>query len=400
MKSNVRAARAAWPLAGVAGLAGLFACAAHAQVAGTAAGSTEAVDTLRWHAQARLERDSNVLRAPDAVSDEVGVLSAGVRLDKRYSLQRVTLDAQAATYRFRELSALDYRSLNYRAAWDFQVTPRFQGTASAERRQYRDITDASSTTARAARRLERDELLEGAWLPGGGWRAMAGVSRYSSASDDPRSLESSPSVASTRVGGGYEFPSGSLVTLQWRRGDGEYRSGQGPDFRETEPFVTVRWPAGARTTLQARAGHLSREHDAAGERDFRGAVGNASVEWTYSPKTRAQAGVVRELGSYEAAGGGSVRGWRWYLEPTWKPTEKTAVRLRFSHETRDWRAVSAAAPDAGREDRTRLAGLTLEWMPLRAVTFSTSVRQERRDSNLPAYDFRTTVYGVGVRLDI
>lgn len=386
-----------WPWVGclVWPVAGLLASAAHAQDAG----SGEVVDTLRWRAAASAEHDSNVLRAPTAVSDEVGVLSAGVRLDKRYSLQHLTLDAEAATHRFRDLSALDYRTLNYRGAWDFQVTPRLQGTASATRRQYRDITDASTATARAARRTERDDLLEAAWLPGGGWRALAGVERTSSASDDPRSLESSPRVNSARAGAGYEFPSGALATLQWRRGEGEYRNGSGPDFRETEPFLTLRWPAGARTSLQAQAGRLHRMHDGAGERDFRGAVGHASLTWTYSPKTRVEAGLSRDLGSYEVAGGGHIRGWRWHVEPSWKPSEKTLVRLRLAHESRDWRTVSPSAPDAGREDRTRWAALLLEWLPARALSLTASVRGERRDSNLSAYDFRATIYALGARLE-
>ena len=278
----------------MAALAGLVACDARAQ----AADAGEPGDTLRWRAAARVEHDSNVLRAPVAVSDEIAVLSSGVRLDKRYSLQRLTLDAEAARYRFSDLSALDYHTLNYRAAWEFQVTPRFQGTASARRQQYRDITDASSAIARAARRIERDDLLEAAWMPGGGWRALAGVERSSSASDDPRSLESSPRVRSLRAGIGYELASGTLATLQWRRGEGEYRSGQGPDFRETEPFATLRWPAGGRTSFQAQAGRLSRRHEGAGERDFRGATGHAGVTWTYSPKTRVEAGLARDLGSY------------------------------------------------------------------------------------------------------
>ncbi len=390
--------------AAVATAAGVLACAAQAQVAGTMAsaaqaGEAEPADTLRWRAGARVEHDTNVLRAPAAVSDEVLVLSSGVRLDKRYSLQRLTLDAEAARHRFRDLSALDYRTLNYRAAWEFQVTPRLQGTASAQRRQYRDITDAAMATARAARRTERDDLLEAAWLPGGGWRALAGVERSSSASDDPRSLESSPRVRSVRAGLGYEFASGALATLQWRRGDGEYRSGQAPDFRETEPFATLRWPAGGRTAFQAQAGRLSRRHEAGGERDFRGAVGTASVTWTYSPRTRVEAGLARELGSYEFAGGGHVRGWRWHLEPSWQSSGKTTLRLRLAREARDWRTVSPAAPDAGREDRTRWAALTLEWLPARPLALTASVRGERRDASLGAHDFRATIYALGARVE-
>lgn len=388
MKNNLRAARALWPLTGV------LACAC----AGAWAQDEEVTDTLQWRVSAGVEHDSNVLRASAAASDDIGVLAAGVRLDKRYSLQRLTLDAQVATYRFREFSQLDYRTFNYTGAWNFQFTPRVQGTLSAERRQYRDITDASTGAAEVARRTERHDLAEAAWLFGGGWRALGGVSRDSSRSDDPRSLESSPTVNSARLGAGYEFASGTLLTAQWRRGEGSYGNTLAPDFRETEPFVTLRWPGTARTTLDARVGRVSRKHDTDGERNFDGLVGNANVNWVYSPKTQVSFGFARDLGSYEVAGGGEVRGWRVFIEPVWKPTEKTSVRLRHSRETRQWRTVSAAAPDAGRDDRTRWSALTLEWSPRRPVLLSAAVRSERRSSNLAAHDFRATIYALAARL--
>lgn len=388
MKNNLRAARALWPLTGV------LACAC----AGAWAQDDEMAGTLQWRVSAGVEHDTNVLRTPAAVSDDIGVLAAGVRLDKRYSLQRLTLDAQVAWYRFREFSALDYRTFNYTGAWNFQFTPRVLGTLSAERRQYRDITDASTGATQVARRTERHDLAEAAWLVGGGWRALGGVSHDSSRSDDPSALESSPSVDSARLGGGYEFASGTLLTAQWRRGEGKYGNSQAPDFRETEPFVTLRWPGTARTTLDARLGRLSRKHDTAGERNFDGTVGNASVNWVYSPKTQVSFGVARDLGSYELAGGGHVRGWRVFIEPVWKPTEKTSVRLRHARETRQWRTVSAVAPDAGRDDRTRWSALTLEWSPRRPVLLSAAVRGERRSSNLAAHDFRATIYALAARL--
>lgn len=386
MKYKFKVAGTCWPLAAAMVCAGAW------------AQDEEPVDTLQWRASAGIEHDSNVTRTAAAVSDEITVLAAGVRLDKRYSLQRLTIDAEASTFRFRDLSALDYRTLNYNAAWNFQITPRLQGTASADRRQYRDITDPSTGAARVDRRTERTDLVEAMWLIGGGLRALGGVSQRSSRSSDPRALESSPTVRSAGLGAGYEFASGTLVTAQLRQGEGEYDSGRGPDFRETEPFVTLRWPLTARTTLESRAGRLSRKHDAAGERDFEGLVGSGSVQWVYSPKTQVRAGVARDLGSYEVAGGGNVKGWRVFIEPVWKPTEKTAVRLRHSRETREWQTVSAAAPDAGRDDRTHRNAVTLEWSPLRPVLLSAAVRSERRQSNLAAFDYRATIYALAARL--
>jgi exopolysaccharide biosynthesis operon protein EpsL len=352
------------------------------------------------HAAVTVERDSNILRAPDAVSDEIGVFSAGLRLDKRYSLQRFTLQAQANRFRFRDFSNLDYSTLTYDGAWNLQFTPQLRGVLSADRRQYRDITNASAASGDVTLRTERREMAEVTLLGRGGWRTLGGLEQSRSRSDDPRSLESSPTVSSVHIGGGYEFPSGTLLTAQVRRGEGDYGAvSSGIEFRETEPSLTLRWPASAKTTLDARIGYLDRSHDAEPARDFQGLVANGTVRWTYSPRTSVEAGVARDLGSYEFNGGGRIRGWRLSIAPAWKPSEKTTLRLRHTLERRDWQVVSLASPDLGREDRTHWSALTFEWTPRRLLEVTVSARQERRRSNLAGLDFRANVVALGARLN-
>lgn len=347
-----------------------------------------------------LERDSNVLRAPQAAADQLAVLGAGLRLDKRWGLQRVTLDAQAREHRFRDFSQLDYRTLGYEAAWQARVTPWLQALLRAQRRQDRDVTDATPATAGVFRRTERDTLAQATWQAPGGWQLLAGASRRDSRSGDPRALEASPRVDSLRLGGGYETAAGARLQAWLRRGDGRYGDPTAPQFREREPTLALHWPATARTTLDLRLGHLAREHEAdAASRDFEGAVGDARLVWRYSPKTRLEVGLARELGSYEFAGGGHVRGERLFLAPAWQASAKIGLRLRLARETRRWAVFSPASPDAGREDRLRAATLSLDWDPVRPLRVSASARREHRDANRDAYDYRVTLVSLGARLD-
>jgi exopolysaccharide biosynthesis operon protein EpsL len=363
------------------------------------AGTDAPAPVLALHAQASVEHDSNILRAANAVSDQILGLNAGLRLDKRYGLQRVTLQAQAHHYQFRDSSNLDYSTFTYEGAWNLQMTPYLLGVFSADRRQFRDITNATTTGA-IALRTERREGAEFTFLGRGGWRTLAGVRHNRSRSDDPRSLESSPTITSILIGGGYEFASGALLTGQVRRGDGDYGVGAaGVDFRETEPSVALRWPVSDKTTFDARVGHLDRSHDGAPARDFKGFVGTSALRWEYSPRTWLEAGFGRDLGSYEFNGGGSIRGWRGFIAPTWKPTEKTALRLRHAMERRDWRVVSSASPDLGREDRTRWTTLALEWTPRRFLALTATARHERRHTNLTGLDFRSNGLTLAARLN-
>ncbi len=378
----------------VAALEFLAAAAVRAQAAEEAVGPV-----LALHVDAALEHDSNILRAADAVSDDIGILSAGIRLDKRYSLQRLTLQAQAQRYRFRDYANLDYSTLAYDGAWNFQFTPHLRGVLSAERQQYRDITNVASSSG-VNLRTERHERAEATLLGRGGWRTLAGLAHDRSRSDDPRALESSPRVTSLYIGAGHEFASGTLMTAQVRRGDGHYGAGAGSiDFRETEPSLTLHWPATAKTLLDARVGYLDRTHDQEAARDFKGFVGNSTLRWDFSPRTRFEAALSRDLGSYEFSGGGQIRGWRLSLAPVWKPSEKTALRLRHAMERRTWRVVSPLAPDAGRKDRNRWDTLAFEWTPWRLLEMTASVRQERRNSNLPGLDFRAHIVTLGARLN-
>ena len=355
---------------------------------------------LMLRAIAGVERDSNILRSSSPVSDELGVLAAGLRLDKRYSLQHVTLDAQATRVGFRDFSNLDYSTFTYHGAWDFQFTPKLQGVVSAVRRQYRDITNATLGGGSIRLRTEREEFAQASLVGRGGWRTLAGLAHTRSRSDDPRSLEASPSVTSVHVGGAYEFATGASLTAQVRRGDGEYGPGlAGAQFHETEPSVRLHWPATAKTTFDARFGHLDRSHDTASVPDLKGFVGNSVLRWTYSPRTSLEAGLARDLGSYEFIGGGQIRGWRSYIAPAWRPSAVTQLRFRHAYESRQWRVQSTLSPDVGREDRVRWNELALEWTPQRLVQVTASARHERRHSSLPGLGFRGNVVGIAARLN-
>ncbi|HSW16511.1 MAG TPA: XrtB/PEP-CTERM-associated polysaccharide biosynthesis outer membrane protein EpsL [Ramlibacter sp.] len=381
----------------LAPLALLCAQFAHAQVTQPTL-ENDPGKTLQFRVGAGMEHDSNVLRSSTGSSDQIGILSAGVRLDKQYSLQRITLDAEAATYRHRDFSNLNYNTFNYLGALNLSLTPRIRGLLSAERRQYRDITDPGTGVSGANLRTERNEIAEIAYDIGGGIRTQAGLTRRSSESDDPRSLEASPTVVSARVAAGYEFPSGTLLMGQYRRGNGDYGNVQvGQDFKETEPSIIARWPVTPKTTVDGRIGRLERKHDNVPQRDFNGTVGAVNVNWEITGKTSVNAGYAREVGSYEFAGGGDVRGNRIHIEPLWKATAKTAVRLRYQREERDWNTVSAASPDAGRSDTTQYSSAAFEWEPRRHLLVSAALRNERRSSNLPGFDFKANILALGAK---
>lgn len=356
------------------------------------------------------EHDTNVLRAAQgAQSDEIGYLALRVRGDKQYGLQRFRVNADATSYRYRDLSDLSYSTVNYAAAWDWQITPRFQGVLSAERREYRDVSRSGDVGTEqpggTGGRTDRTELLEGRYLIDGPWRALAGVSHTSSTSREANlnlgdAWDASPTIRSVRVGAAYEFASGSSVTARLRRGDGEYRNRPSgltsADFRENEAELAVRWPLTVKTRLDARLAYLERDHDADAGLDFSGPVGHATVSWDVTGKTQLVAGLSSDLYSYQVNAPGHVRSDRFFLKPVWKPTAQTAVSLRLVRETRDVRGMASGFPDTGRRDRSHWVIAAFEWEPRRNVAVSATARHERRSSSVPALRYRSSAIGAAI----
>lgn len=370
--------------------------------AGQAAFGAEPTDVFQLRASAGVEHDTNVERAPNGgTTDQIGILSVGLAADKRIGLQRLRADVEATAYRYMDLDSLNYNTINYALAWDWSITPRFHGVASADRRQTREVTTDSLTFVnRVGRRTERTELLEGVY-EAGPWRLLGGVQHTQSESTEPRSWNASPKVRSARVGVGYELASGTSLTARHRRGDGEYTDptpgAPTGDFNETETDVVLKWPLTGKTALEARIGHLEREHDTAPQMDFSGVVGGAALNWEITGKTRLVAGYSHDLVASGLATGGHVEADRIYLQPLWQATAKTAVNLRYDRGVRRWRDVPVASPDQGRRDVIEYISAGVDWEARRNLTVSSSIRREKLDTSLPSSSYTASIFAIAVK---
>ncbi|HZY19120.1 MAG TPA: outer membrane beta-barrel protein [Ramlibacter sp.] len=355
---------------------------------------------LQLRARAGVERDDNVLRtASDEVSDTITTMGLGLRYNKRIGLQRFVVDAEVDRFDYDKL-ALKYNTVNYAAAWYWALGNRFDGIASADRRQFRDVT-SNGLAGAVSRRTERNELLEGGYRLGAGWRVLAGVQHNESTSTDPSSWDGNPSVDSVRVGTSYEFASGNTAALRYRRGDGDYNNSVlgVPGFKDNEIEGTVRWALTAKTSVDGRLSWLERKHDGAPSRDFDGVTALLNANWDATAKTRVFAGYGRDLGSYLFGDSGHLESDRVFVGGLWRPTVQTGVTLRYEHENRKWEDVVGSV-DIGRSDKFNVLAVGLDWQPLRSVGVSAQLRNEKRDSSLPAFNYRANVIGLAVKFTI
>lgn len=359
--------------------------------------------TLQFRLGQSLVRDSNVFRTPDAIrrSDTYGVTTLGVKLDKRYSLQRIELDVYAQDYRYQDFSQLDFTAFNYDAAWRWSVTPRLRGNLTADRREFVDNTadvlvSPDGLTA-VNRRTESAVGLDAEYELGAAWRVVGGVFQRE-LKNTLTTAEANSTVNGAEVGARYVFRSGNSLAYRFKNGDGTYRGQTDAtlprDFSDVEHEFRFEWAPTGRSTVQARMGYLDREHKSAADRDFSGWTGRVNANWVLTGKTQFDAGFIRDLSSYQTANTNYYEGQRLYISPVWKPTEKTALRLRLEQGTRNYKGAPAGQAPLNRRDKTALASLSAEWEALRSLTVAVTAQHDRRTANVAGADYKANSVGV------
>lgn len=361
----------------------------------------DAPSTLQWRVGENVQRDSNVFRTPDnqRLSDTIAVTTLGLKLDKRYSLQRLELDLSADNYQYREFSQLNFNAVNYAGAWRWAVTPRLYGNVIAERSDYLDRLAPSGVDA-LNHRVERQTGVDAEYELGAAWHALAGVFERRTTNSLALGLEPDATVRGGEGGVRYVLPSGSSVAYRYRQGQGDYDSTGSlaplatSDFKDREHEVELQWTPSAKTRVAGRLAYAKRAHDSLARRDFSGWRGRINGTWEVTGKTRVEGGLVRELASYQTDDASFYEGYRLFVGPVWNATEKIAVRLRYDHGERSYKGALPGFADSGRKDRLDVTTLALEWSPVRALRLVASWQNDQRRSNLPGLDYRAHVYSL------
>ncbi len=353
------------------------------------------LDTLQWRAGQSVQNDNNVFRTPDSarVSDTIGVTTLGVKIDKRYSLQRLELDLSTDAYRYRDFSQLNFNAVNYTGALRWSVTPALYGNLVADRRDYLDRL-APTAVGALNRRVERQTGFDAEYELAAAVHALGGVFERSITNSESFTLEPNSTVRGGEVGARYVLASGNSVAYRFRQGNGSYDSRVDalgvvesfPDFRDREHEVELQWAPTGRTRVNGRLAYVDRTHDGAAQRDFSGWRGRINANWDITGKTSLVGGLVNELGSY---GVGHYDGYRLFVGPVWKATEKIVVRLRYDHGQRQFKGI---VPD--RQDRQDVATLAVEWSPIRALRLVGSWQRDQRRSDQAGLDYKATIYSV------
>jgi len=382
-----------------------LACALHAPTA-------EAQQPLALRVGYGVTWDDNVFRLPDNApdpqlsrgisgkSDRFSTAFVGLSLDKPYSLQRILLDVTKTAIRYDKFSSRDQDPLNYRGAWQWQVTPRITGALNASRSETavniedvagrRSIDQTMTTLAATA-----DATVSGAW------HLLGGVSETKTTYSEPFLAQPDTTQTTAEAGLRYAASSTSQVSVTRRQGRGTETFSDpaitgGSDFTVDETEVSATWVASARSTLNARATYIERSHDLLPQRDFSGTNGALSYAWQPTGRLSVNLSAVRTISPFNLSLQSTTRTEETLsLGLAWQLRERIAVQPRVVRRESRFGQVSTS-PDPTRRDISTVLDVGATWTPRRYATLTARLMHEQRDSTDATQTFEATTASVNL----
>lgn len=368
------------------------ALAADAQTAPAA--TPEDLDTLNFVFGGGMRYDDNLFRASTGKQSDIDYsANAGIKLDKPYSLQRFQLDATLTEHKFRSNDFLDYHAFDYRAAWLWSLTPKINGILLAKQEQV--LNDFADFRTSHVKSIQTNEVrlfnIDGD--VGGGVHLLGGLLDVRSRNSKTFQEVGDYQQDGAELGVKYVSRAQNWISLVQRETNGQYR-GRALDpvaqldtgFDEHVTEAALGWQLTGKSELGAKLGHVARDHDHFSARDYSGTIGRVVYRWKPTGKLRLDLSLSRNLFSFQEDINSYYVADTLSIEPVWKFSPKTTLRLRYDYGDRDYRG--AIVPTAQmRQDSVQKLLLSADWQATRRMLLTGSLQHERRNSNLSGFDF-------------
>lgn len=388
-----------------------------ATLLGSGAAQALGDDVLEISAGYDLRYDSNLFRLPKNVdasllaaaggkSETMGVASAGLHLNKSYSLQRVEAHVGFVDYRYQTHEDLSFTATNYDAAWHWSMTPAFRGVLGTARKETLNSYGDTQNTNVTNQRTNLLTRLDGTYdIAGGAWSVLGGVNRGSLTNTQQTIGEDDSRTTAVYAGMRRTWLSGSTLSATLKNTQGRYlnrtlsaASLLDDEFNQWDYGLRLGWNFTAQSSADVSAAYITREHANFGQRDYDGWIGSANMRWSLSPKTTLQFGLGRELNAYQTGNSNYTRAQRLSIVPTWRVTEKAALELRHELAQVTFSGSPTSATASGRKDTTSHSSLSLQWQTTTNLSIHAALQYSRRTSNTANVDFTSSQANLGAQL--
>ena len=372
-------------------------------------------DTFDFVLGERVLYDDNLFRLSDSESpkpflgdsqksDLIYSTSAGIKIDKPYSLQRFQLDATVVDNRYQNYDFLNHTAFNYRGAWLWQLSPRISGVLLADQKQELNNFADFRNFGQKSIQTNQTHVFTVDGDIGAGVHLLGGLVDVRSRNSETFDAVGDYQQQGAEFGVKYVSRAQNWISLVRRETTGEY-NGRPLDpiaqldtgFDESTTELTLDWHASVKSEFLGKLGYVDRTHDHFSQRDYAGTVGRLLYRWKPTDKLQIDTSLSRNLFSFQEDGNSYYVADTFSLSPSWKFSPKTTFRARYDYGTRDYRgAIVPTAPM--REDTVQSLLFGADWQATRKITVGGTLQHIRRDSNISGYDYDSNSAGVNVQL--
>jgi exopolysaccharide biosynthesis operon protein EpsL len=361
-------------------------------------------DTLNFIAGITTRYDDNLFRAVgDGGSDTVVSPFVGLRLDKQYSLQRFRVNVNIADNRYRNNDYLNFVAKNFDASWLWAFTPRLTGSISANRSEsLNNFNDTLNTLQNI--RTDQTQAFSFHYNPGGGWHAIAGLTRRTSQNSQTFNQQASFSTNGVDFGTKYVFPSQTQISLlnHIRKGsiDDRQITTENEDlfdrgFRENETEVRLDWFLTAKSTINIVTSYVKRKSDNFSQRDFSGFQGSVNYLWEPTAKITVALAASSDLNGFQTQFNSYARATTLSLTPRYQLSPKISLSSNLNILKREFLGEGPLVQvGRARSDDQKSYGVGLLWRPTRNSSIGVNLQHIELDSTEDFFDFESNTASI------
>lgn len=360
-----------------------------------------------------VSHNSNVFSLADGVdpqgalgtsrkSDVITSGFVGLRVDQPWGLQRFLFDATYSAVRYQRFTHLNYDPLQYRGAWQWRLTPRISGVASADRSEvlanYADVGDPNLRTVRIG---ENRSFSANARIIGG-WELTGAARQEVRRNSTPIAEEGSYRADGGDAGIRYVATSGSSLTVQARRLEGRYldRAANAATllddgFVRDEREILANWVLTGRSSIDGRLARIHYRSNSFAERDFAGKAALLNARWQATGRLALSFNTSRDVTPFQSLESSFRQDRRYGAQAAWSVAARLSARLGYTHQISRFGQPVAGGSGTEQEDTLRTVDLGAEWRALRNLTVNASLQRTRRESNQAGARYGATIATVG-----
>lgn len=369
-------------------------------------GLADELDTLQFRAAINQAYDSNLFRrSNNEVSDQITRSTLGIKFDKSYSLQRLTLDFSFVDNKYNENDYLDFLAKNYNGSFLWSLTPRLTGSVSSRRTQSMNNFGDYLVSNKNVRTMTDNEFRM-KYSPHQVWGAIFGVSQNKLENSQAFTAISDFDAIGLDYGLSYDFPSGAYIKFLAHNRKGDFKSRPlnpviafDNGYKENEYEFDLFFQEDGKSKVSAKLGHVSREYDNYAVRDYDAFVGYINYDLILTGKVKSSFVLSRIAAPYETVNTTYSISNTFSARLTYDFSSKIQAGLNLRYSERDFEG-RAQFDSSGREDKEHAYTAFVSWNPTKNIGLSLNSAKSYRDSTVSRFDYDDTVTSINLELKI